>query len=114
MYSLGILLFMMFYGFSPIAHANEARIHPENLPMYQALVSGNPMRMLTYLLKYPLTSKVAISPNMISILSGLLNKNPKLRPSCEHLLSQNPWVTDADLQMTDSEYYSSMDRIYKN
>ena len=87
MYSLGILLFMMFFGYSPISHANEARIHPEHKLEFQLLVSGDPMGMFTYLLRSPLTKKVAISPNMISILSALLNKNPELRPSCEHLLS---------------------------
>lgn len=76
MYSLGVLLFTMFYGMPPVKHCNMVEHPPHFHEILAKLGTGNPRDMLVFLQAHPVASRISISPHFVNLLARLLNFDP--------------------------------------
>lgn len=56
MYSLGVLLFTMYFGFPPLKHSNYLTMNETQQLMFEYMVSDDPNHFSTFLLHHPYTT----------------------------------------------------------
>ncbi|CDW85702.1 protein kinase domain containing protein [Stylonychia lemnae] len=110
-FSLGILLFTMYFGIMPFKINN-----PED-PMFQLLSSGNAILIEQFFNEHHLTKLINRIPGLIpqtlkNLLGKLLNANPVLRPTIHDILMKDEWMNDINNMSTVQQYVDAMQRIY--
>jgi serine/threonine protein kinase len=93
-FSLGILLFILFFGLNPFQSNTPAD------PGFLLLSSGSESIAEEYFSKQPLTARCnalgLIPKSLKSLLVKMLNASPELRPSLEDILGSDEWVTSPE------------------
>lgn len=110
-FSLGILLFTMYFGVPPF------KWNTPTDPLFQCLSSGNPELLEFFFESHILTlnaNKQKLIPlSLKNLLGKMLHIDPQQRPSIAELLLTDPWLNDPSNLMTYGEYHQTMDFIYK-
>lgn len=117
MYSLGILLFIMYFGVPPFKNSNVSSMPDLFVQLYSLMVSGNPLYMQAFLENHPLTAPVLkkglISTEFRNLLTRLLSFPPENRPSAYELLAADPWINVPEHRLLSyDEYHAIMERQY--
>lgn len=94
-FSLGILLFTMYFGQTPFKWNYP---HEENYPFFNLLTSGDMSKVELffenyYLTKYPYSQGLVTAP-LIKLFCKMLAIEPTLRPSVGQLFEGDEWLND--------------------
>eukprot|EP00347_Sterkiella_histriomuscorum_P014794 403359500 len=111
MYSLGILLFLMYFGFPPLS------TNSPNDPYFHLLCSGDEYLVDQYFSVHPQTrilnqSTRCIPQSLKQLFAKLLHFDPSKRPSVQDLLNQDLWLNDINNMSTVEDYLNHMHKIH--